>query len=92
MIKPKNCKYPGLDVCSRCPYYIPDTDSCGGMVTASSAINDAESFSAVSALSASSSASSYEDRLKRYEEERNRLLQLSKEDLVDLIIHRPQYY
>jgi uncharacterized protein YjiS (DUF1127 family) len=36
-------------------------------------------------------ASSYEDRLRRYYEKREKLLKLSKEDLVDLIIHRPDF-
>jgi uncharacterized protein YjiS (DUF1127 family) len=35
------------------------------------------------------SAQTYEERLRDYEKRRQELLQLSKEALVDLIIHRP---
>ena len=34
----------------------------------------------------------YEERLREYKRQRNELLRLSKEALVDLIIHRPTLY
>ena len=86
MIQPDNCPYKGLSarVCSQCVRYIPDTDSCA-LITASVRVD------ANTALQAATSAQSYQDRLRRYEEDRRKLLELSKEALVDLILKRPDF-
>lgn len=82
MIPTKECVYYGIDrACSKCAFYNPDMDSCGSMLT-----------STTSNESCSIIASSYEDRLKDYKEQRKKLLSLSKEQLVDLIIQKPSYF
>lgn len=90
MIKPKNCPYKDIDVCSKCQFYNFDTDACNGLVSVADVTNSnsPQDFSASSA----SSASTYEERYNRYLEERQKLLQLSKEQLVDLIIHAPTMF
>ena len=45
-----------------------------------------------SAITAVYHAQTYEERLRDYEKRRQELLQLSKEALVDLILHRPTLY
>lgn len=84
MIQPDNCPYKGLNMCSKCPHYIIDTDQCRCVTLA---MMNNVTLSSSNALC----ASSYEDKLRRYNEEREKLLKLSKEALVDLIIHRPDY-
>jgi uncharacterized protein YjiS (DUF1127 family) len=83
MIQPDNCPYKGLAMCRRCPHYIIDTDQCGCLTAAMNADTISTSYA--------THASSYEDRLRRYYDEREKLLELSKEALVDLIIHRPDF-
>ena len=82
MIQPENCPYKGIrNACGKCPSYNADMDICCGSTTGVAA--------ATAANSAVTSSSTYDDRLKDYQEQRERLLKLSKEQLVDLIIHEP---
>lgn len=80
MIPPSNCPYKGLTAppCYNCQYYIIDLDGCklNPYIPQSNAIV----------------APSYEERLRQYEEDRKKLLELSKEALVDLILHRPTMF
>lgn len=87
MIAPSNCPYKGLSAppCWSCQWHNADMDTCNLCVTTRTA-------SSTAGLSAATQAPSYEDRLRRYEEDRRKLLELSKEALVDLIIHRPTMY
>ena len=89
MTPPSNCPYKNLTAkpCWSCPHHMPDVDECTLNCVASVAVNNTGT-----ALQAATSARSFEDRLRDYEEERRKLLELSKEALVDLIIHRPQMY
>lgn len=85
MIPPKYCPYYGKLTavpCWKCPNYIPDTDEC--TTAASAVVSDADQYHTLTAR-----ARSYEERMRDYERERDELLKLSKEALVDLIIHRP---
>lgn len=87
MIAPSNCPYKELTAppCWSCQWHNADMDTCS--------LNNVARHSAIeSAQSAVTAASSYEDRLRRYEEDRRKLLELSKEALVDLIIHRPTMF
>lgn len=82
-----NCPYKGLTaVCWTCPNHIADTDECclNSLATVETS-NTGTNNNAVSV------AQTYEERLRDYEKRRQELLQLSKETLVDLIIHRPSY-
>lgn len=84
MTPPSNCPYKELTAkpCWNCPHYIPDTAQCKlNPFVASQASNG---YIAV--------AQSYAERMRRYEEERRKLLELSKETLVDLIIRRPTMF
>lgn len=76
------CPYKQLTAppCWSCPNYIPDTDECAlNRLTVTSAGN----------TSYAAKAPTYEEKLKQYEQDREKLLELSKETLVDLILHRP---
>lgn len=84
MYEPDDCPYKGLDMCQKCPRFIPDTAEC--MTTVASVANR------TAATSTSFVAQTYEERLSDYEKLRARLLELSKEALVDLILKRPSYY
>lgn len=87
MIQSENCPYRGIrNACCKCPSYNADMDICCNITTAVVA------GAAASIESSVSSASTYDDRLKDYQEQRERLLKLSKEQLVDLIIHEPTIY
>lgn len=81
MIPPMNCPYKDLTAppCWRCPHHIADIDQCDLCSVAHQA----------SAITAACHAQTYEERLRDYEKRRQELLQLSKEALVDLILHRP---
>lgn len=83
MIAPSNCPYKGLTAppCFSCPHHMPDTNQCAmaGIVSQTSPAS-------------TTYAQTYEERIRDYEKRRQELLQLSKETLVDLIIHRPTYY
>ena len=85
MIPPINCPYKALTAppCWTCPHHIADTDQCAlaGIVSQTAGHTGW-----------TASAHTYEERLRDYEKRRQELLQLSKEALVDLIIHRPTYY
>lgn len=87
MIPPSNCPYKGLTAppCWSCPHHNADMDTCCLQLTA-------RQNSIGTAINAVTNTSSYEERLRRYEEDRRRLLELSKEALVDLIIHRPTMF
>lgn len=85
MIQPESCPYKGIrNACWKCPSYNADMDICCNVTTAVVA--------AAAANDAATSSSTYDDRLKDYQEQRERLLKLSKEQLVDLIIHVPTIY
>jgi uncharacterized protein YjiS (DUF1127 family) len=85
MIPPTNCPYRALAAqpCWSCPHYIADTDQCTLACIETRTTTD---------TSAMNGARTYAERLRDYEKRRQELLQLSKEALVDLIIHRPKYY
>ena len=84
-----NCLYKQLTAkpCWRCAHHIPDTDRCGLNYLAHSYATETSNKTDVT----SSYSQSYEERLRDYEKKRQEYLQLSKEALVDLIIHRPDY-
>ena len=88
MIPPINCPYKGLTAppCWTCTNYIADTDQCtlaGITAIATSPVNtNADTVC----------ARTYEERMRDYEKHRQELLQLSKEALVDLILHRPTFF
>lgn len=84
MYEPDDCPYKGLNMCQKCPRFIHDTAKC--MSTVASAENRTD------AISTSFVAQTYEERLSDYEKKRAKLLELSKEALVDLILPRPSYY
>ena len=81
MIPPMNCPYKDLTAppCWRCPHHIADIDQCDLCSVAHQA----------SAITTAYHAQTYEEKLRDYEKRRQELLQLSKEALVDLILHRP---
>lgn len=84
MTPPSNCPYKELTAkpCWNCPQYMPDVDQCKlNPFTASQA-----------STQYATSAQTYEERLRRYEEDRRKLLELSKESLVDLILKRPTMF
>jgi uncharacterized protein YjiS (DUF1127 family) len=84
MTPPSNCPYKELTAkpCWNCPQYMPDVDQC-----------KLNPFTAAQASNGNvASAQTYAERLRQYEEDRRKLLELSKETLVDLIIHRPTMY
>ena len=85
MYEPDDCPYKGLNMCQKCPRFIHDTAECMSL-TASAAANRTD------AISTSFVAQTYEERLSDYEKKRAKLLELSKEALVDLILQRPSYY
>lgn len=83
MIPPSNCPYKGLTAtpCWNCPQYIPDTDQC--------MLNP---FRVKTSAATQYVAQTYDERMHRYEEDRRKLLELSKEALVDLILHKPTMF
>ena len=85
MIPPIDCPYKGLSAppCWTCSHYIADTDQCD--------MNNIARATDARSHATSCNAQTFEDRLRDYEKRRQELLQLSKETLVDLIIHRPTY-
>ena len=86
MIPPMNCPYKGdrtAPPCWTCTNHIADTDQCALAGIVSHTVQN---------LNAACYAQTYEERLRDYEKRRQELLQLSKEALVDLILHRPTYY
>lgn len=86
MIPPINCPYKALTAppCWTCAHHLPDTDQCSlACITVQTTGHTGLNANA---------AQTYEERLRDYEKRRQELLQLSKENLVDLIIHRPTYY
>lgn len=85
MTPPSNCPYKELTAkpCWNCPQYMPDIDQCKlNPFAASQAANGYVAYR----------ADTYEDRLRRYEEDRKKLMELSKESLVDLILKRPEMF
>ena len=86
MIPPIGCPYNGLrrKQCWACTHYMPDTDQCALACISSQTTGHTALYA--------NAAQTYEERLREYEARRQELLQLSKETLVDLIIHRPTYY
>lgn len=86
MYEPDDCPYKGLNMCQKCPRFIHDTAECMSL-TAASAANRTDTISTSFVV-----AQTYEERLSDYEKKRAKLLELSKEALVDLILQRPSYY
>ena len=86
MIPPSNCPYKGLSAppCWSCQWHNADMDTCNLQLTVRTASD--------TALSAVTSSQSYEERMRQYEIDRQKLLELSKEALVDLILHRPTLF
>lgn len=84
MIPPIDCPYKGLTAppCWGCQHYNADMDFCW--------LNSLTRWTSDNTSAITSET--YEVRLKRYERDREKLLQLSKEALVDLILHRPNVY
>jgi len=84
MIRPDNCPYKGLTAapCWRCSHHNSDTDEC--------ALNSFAKQTATATIY-KYTAQTYQERLKSYEKQREELMKLSKEALVDLILHRPTY-
>lgn len=84
MIPPYNCIYSGLTAapCWNCPHYIPDTDDCKLKYLAISVSVHAENNNSIT-------GTSYEEQMKRYKADRKKLLELSKESLVDMILRKP---
>ena len=82
MTPPSNCPYNELTAkpCWNCPQYMPDINQC-----------KLNPFAASKAATGYV-ASTYEERLRQYEEDRRKLLELSKESLVDLILKRPTMF
>ena len=78
---PSNCPYRELSAkpCWTCQWHNADMDECG--------LNGATATQ--KSWTAQSCASTYEERMQRYWEDRRKLLELSKESLVDLILKRP---
>ena len=67
-----------------CPHHIRTTDDCSLRdIVIQTVSNTAEQATPYE-------APSYEEKLQQYEHDRNELLKLSKEALVDLIIHKPE--
>lgn len=80
-----NCPYQELTAkpCWHCSNHVPDTDECS--------LNFLATRESNSSKFTGWNAQSYEERLREYEKKRQELLQLSKETLVDLILHRPSF-
>ena len=89
MYEPDDCPYKGLNMCQKCPRFIHDTAECMSLTAASAA---ASATNRTDTISTSFVAQTYEERLSDYEKKRAKLLELSKEALVDLILPRPSYY
>jgi hypothetical protein len=85
MYEPDDCPYKGLNMCQKCPRFNHDTAECMSL-TAASAANRTD------VISTSFVAQTYEERLSDYEQKRAKLLKLSKEALVDLILEKPSYF
>lgn len=81
-----SCPYKELTMkpCYTCTHHVPDIDGCSLNYIASRRIEYGEATGM--------SAQSYEERLRDYEKKRQEYLILSKEALVDLIIHRPTIF
>lgn len=86
MIPPNDCPYSGRTAppCWSCTHHIADIDQCALACIVSQTAEH-------TGLNANA-AQTYEERLRDYEKRRQELLQLSKEALVDLILHRPTMY
>lgn len=82
MMPPPGCPYSGLSAppCRNCHNHVADTGECllSGTARPPSA-------------TAANRAQTWDERLRGYEKKRQELLQLSKEQLVDLILRRPAY-
>ena len=90
MIPPNNCPYKGLSAppCWRCNHFIADTYDCKLKYYATIEVN----HTGTQNVSVAFSAPTYEEKLRQYEEDRKKLLELSKEALVDLLLHKPEMF
>ena len=90
MIPPTNCPYKEMTAppCWNCPNYNADVDECSLSCLAVRTVNHTSN----DAMNAAWQSETYEQRLHRYEHDRQQLLKLSKETLVDLIIKRPTMF
>lgn len=81
-----NCSYKELTAppCWRCNHHIPDIAGCD--------LNNIAYKTGNNSAGTMYCAQSYEERLRDYEKKRQEYLQLSKEALVDLIIHKPTVF
>lgn len=81
MTHKNNCPYEDMSEkpCWNCNWHNPDMNTCDLFGNFNESVNH-------------SSHQSYEDKLKKYEEERQKLLNLSKEKLVDLILKKATYF
>lgn len=86
MIPSSNCPYKDLTAspCWTCQWHNADMNTCNLSLDCTT--------SNVGTATINSQTQSFEDRLREYENERKKLLALSKEELVNLIIHRPTLY
>lgn len=86
MIAPNNCPYKNLTSlpCWACQWHNADADTCN--------LSLDYTVSSIGTAATIAQCQSFEDRLRAYENERKKLLALSKEELVNLIIHRPTLY
>ena len=86
MIPPNNCPYKDLTSlpCWTCQWHNADMDTCN--------LSLDYTASSIGTAATIAQSQSFEDRLRAYENERQKLLALSKEELVNLIIHRPTLY
>ena len=86
MIAPSNCPYKDLAnlPCWTCQWHNADMDTCN--------LSLDYTTSSIGTAATTAQCQSFEDRLREYENERKKLLALSKEELVNLIIHRPTLY
>ena len=86
MIPPDNCPYKGLSAapCWSCQWHNADIDSCNYRLEITS--------SSAGTAATMAQPNSFSEKLRQYEEDRKKLLELPKEALVDLILHRPTQY
>ena len=91
MIPPINCPYKNLTAphCWSCKNYIPDTDECA--LASFASVQVGHTGTSNNKVAYCAEHKTYEQRLNDYEKRRQELMQLSKEALVDLLIHRPTY-
>lgn len=88
MINSEHCPYKGVTkrLCHNCANRLPDIDGCA-LDYRASAIGNAV-IAETNAVTAT--AHSWEEQVADYNHNKEELLKLTKEELVDLILARPQ--